>query len=43
MLLKIENSLVICSNDKLKSFVSYPDHMTILAKPDMDVGLQTAT
>jgi len=39
-LLKIEDSLVICSENKLEPFISYLDHCTILARGGMDVGLQ---
>jgi hypothetical protein len=40
--LKIEDGLVICSENELKPFISHPDHRTILARGGMDVGLQDA-
>lgn len=43
MSLKIENSLVICGDDELKLFISYPNHMTILTKLGIDVGLRATT
>jgi hypothetical protein len=43
MLLAIQNNLVLCSNDKLKLFVSYPDYTALLARPGIDVGLQAST
>lgn len=36
------NSLVICINNKLKLFISYPDYMTILAKLGIIIRLYTA-
>ena len=38
--LKIEDGLVICSNNELEPFISYLDHRTILACGGIDVGLQ---
>jgi hypothetical protein len=38
--LKIEDSLVICSENELEPFISHPDHRTILARSGMDVGLR---
>ena len=38
--LKIEDSLVICGDDELKLFISYPDHAVILAWSGMDVGIK---
>ena len=43
MSLTIENSLVLCSDDELKPFISHPDHAAILAKPGMDVCLRQPT
>ena len=41
--LKIEDGLVICSENELKPFISHPDHRTILARCGMDVGLRDAS
>ena len=38
--LKIEDGLVICSENELEPFISHPDHRTILARGGMDVGLR---
>ncbi len=43
MSLTIQNNLVICGDDELKPFISHPDHVTILAKPGIDVGLRATT
>jgi hypothetical protein len=40
MLLTIQNNLVLCSDDELKLFISYPDHAALLARPGMDISLQ---
>ena len=37
--LKIEDGLVICSNNEFKPFINHLDHRTILACGGMDVGL----
>ena len=41
--LKIEDGLVICSENELEPFISHPDHCTILACGGMDVGLRDAS
>jgi hypothetical protein len=41
--LKIEDGLVICSENELEPFISHPDHRTILAHGGMDVGLRDAS
>jgi hypothetical protein len=38
--LKIEDSLVICSENELEPFLSHPDHRTILQKGGQDVSVQ---
>ena len=40
--LKIEDGLVICSENELETFISHLDHCTILACGGMDVGLRDA-
>lgn len=41
--LKIEDDLVICSENELEPFISHPDHRTILARGGMDVGLRDSS
>ena len=43
MALIIENSLALCGDDELKPFISPPNHVAILAKLGMDVGLWQPT
>ena len=43
MSFSIQNNLVICGDDELKLFISHLDHVTILAKLGMDVGLRATT
>ena len=39
----IQNNLVLCGDDELKLFISHLDHVALLARPGMDVGLRDAT
>lgn len=41
--LKIEEDLVICSENKLEPFISHLDHRTILTRGGIDVGLRDAS
>jgi len=38
--LKIKDGLVICSENELELFLSYPDHRTIMQRGGQDVSLQ---